>query len=397
MDTQTLTARVVCPIDQPALAGGQVTIAGERIVAVEPAGSRRADLDLGNVALLPGFVNAHTHLDLSGLRGRCPPSNDFTTWLKQVIAHRRQQAADEMEADIRTGLRACLAAGTTLVGDISATGASAAILREAPITSVVFHELLGLTPERAASATETARSFLEHFGAAERCRPGLSPHAPYSVHADLFRSAAELARRFAVPLAVHLAESQEELQLLREHAGPFVSFLQKLGVWHPDGLVRSPAEVIARCAAAPQRLFVHGNYLDPANSFEPGSTIVYCPRTHAAFGHDPHPFRELIARNVTVALGTDSLASNPDLDVLAEARFLHARHGDLEGASLLRMLTLNGATALGMESETGSLTPGKYADMVVLPVAEEELPDPYALLLESSQPVARVMWHGAWI
>jgi cytosine/adenosine deaminase-related metal-dependent hydrolase len=361
---------------------------------VEPAGTRAADTDLGNVALLPGFVNAHTHLDLSGLRGLCPPSSDFTGWLRQVIAHRRQQSPDRIEQDIRAGLAECIASGTTLVGDISAQGTSANALRTARIGSVVFRELLGLTPERAAASAETARAFLEETLPADHCLSGLSPHAPYSVHTDLFRRAAELARDRGAPLAVHLAESQDELELLCAHTGPFVPFLQDLGVWHADGLAHSPADVVAHCAAAPRALYVHANYLDPATPLPPGSSVVYCPRTHAAFGHSPHPFREFLARGVNVALGTDSLASNPDLDVLAEARFLRARHGDVDGAVLLRMLTLNGAAALGLSHVTGSFTPGKYADLVELPLPNQEAVDPHALVFESSQRVSQRMWRG---
>src|SRR5205814_8406147 len=123
----------------------------------------------------------------------------------------------------------------------------------------------------------------------------------------------------------------------------------------------------------------------------PPSTLVYCPRTTAAFGHPPHPFREFLQRGVRVALGTDSLASNPDLDLLAEMRFVHQRHPDFPGDALLRMGTLSGAEALGWADETGSLTPGKSADLVVVPLPDID-GDPYQLLFESPQPVARTMF-----
>jgi cytosine/adenosine deaminase-related metal-dependent hydrolase len=125
--------------------------------------------------------------------------------------------------------------------------------------------------------------------------------------------------------------------------------------------------------------------------------VVYCPRTHAAFGHAPHPFRELLARGVRVALGTDSLASNPDLDVLAEARFLHARYPNVPGHVLLHLATLAGAEALGRQDEAGSLTAGKSADLVVVPLAAEEPADPHELVLDSSRPVAAVLFRGEWV
>src|SRR5262249_36601051 len=125
-------------------------------------------------------------------------------------------------------------------------------------------------------------------------------------------------------------------------------------------------------------------------------TVVYCPRTHAAFGHPLHPFRELLARGVRIALGTDSLASNPDLDILAEARFLHRLYPDMPGADLLRAITLSGAEALGWQQETGSLEPGKSADLVVVPIPEETPPDPYHLVLASALRVSTVLYRGRW-
>jgi cytosine/adenosine deaminase-related metal-dependent hydrolase len=125
----------------------------------------------------------------------------------------------------------------------------------------------------------------------------------------------------------------------------------------------------------------------------PTQTVVVCPRTHSAFGHPHHPFPLM---NVRVALGTDSLASNPDLDILAEARFLRRHYPEVTPAKILRMLTLNGAEALGFAAVAGSLTPGKSADLVVLPLPNEERADPHDLVLDSALPVERVMFRGEW-
>ena len=145
---------------------------------------------------------------------------------------------------------------------------------------------------------------------------------------------------------------------------------------------------------APHVLLIHGNYLPPDTPFYPNQTLVYCPRTHAAFGHPPHPFPAFLERGVRVALGTDSLASNPDLEMLAEARFLHARYPDVPGDAVLRMLTLSGAEALGWADRTGSLTPGKSADFVVLPLSDSEPADPHALVWESDRSVQHVVIRG---
>jgi cytosine/adenosine deaminase-related metal-dependent hydrolase len=194
-----------------------------------------------------------------------------------------------------------------------------------------------------------------------------------------------------LPIATHLAESQPELELLRDHSGPFAEFLKELNVWDPSGLSADSLDIVR---SLPRGIFVHCNYLDPATHFSPTQTVVVCPRTHAAFGHPHHPFPKM---NVRVALGTDSHASNPDLDILAEARFLRLHYPEVAPATILRMLTLNGAEALGYDVVAGSLTPGKSADLVVLPLPAEEAGDHHDLVLRSPMPVERVMFRGAWV
>ena len=306
VDQTTYTARWIFPIDAPPLPGGTITIAGDKIAAVEPHGTRRADVDLGNAAILPGFVNAHTHLDLTGARGVCPPTPDFTQWLRQVIAFRRSRTPEQVQADIAAGLAECLRFGATMLGDISASGTTWPLLAEANCHSVVFYELLGLSRDRAKHSCETAQDWLEQHSVNENCAAGLSPHAPYSVHRTVYREVNGLP----VPMATHLAETLAELELLRSHSGPFVDFLNELNAWDSSGLIAEPRDVIDRW---PCGIFVHGNYLDPATPFLETQTVVVCPRTHAAFGHPRHPFPQFLQRGVRVALGTDSLASAPAL------------------------------------------------------------------------------------
>jgi cytosine/adenosine deaminase-related metal-dependent hydrolase len=212
----------------------------------------------------------------------------------------------------------------------------------------------------------------------------------------LLVAAASLAQNYRAALAIHLAETLAEIELLHHHRGPFVVFLKELGVWDKDGLMESTKRVMQIIyTRAKPRLFVHCNHLAPSARIPRGSAVVYCPRTHAAFGHPPHPFRDFLKRGVHVALGTDSLASNPDLDMLAELRFVHERHPDVAGDALLRMGTLSGAEALGWADETGSLTPGKSADLVVVPLPNED-GEPHDLLLNSSQSVTRTLFRGTW-
>ncbi len=393
----TYTARWVFPVAGPPLERGTVTVAGDRIAAVESHGARSSDADLGNVALIPGLVNAHTHLDLSGARGRIPPTDPahFTDWLRGVIAYRRSRTPEETQADVRAGLGECLRYGTTLIGDIAAEGASWDALTAAPVRAVVFRELIGLARYRQIESVDAATFWLVSRAPQVTCRPGLSPHSPYSAAHGLIRMVSSLS---SIPATVHLAETPGELELLDSQSGPFVPFLQEFRAWNRNGLSPSIDWILWVTRRSPCVLFAHCNYLPADTAFQANQSVVYCPRTHAAFGHSPHPFRDFLARGVRVCLGTDSLASNPDLDVLAEARFVHARYPDFPGDALLRMVTLSGAEALGWADEVGSLESGKSADFVAMPLPDRDEDDPHELLFADDEPDAarRTMFRGAW-
>jgi cytosine/adenosine deaminase-related metal-dependent hydrolase len=392
VDEQVLSARWVFPVSGPPLADGTVTVRGEWIESVDPAGVRTPDFDFGNAAIIPGLVNAHTHLDLSGARGAIPPGPDFVGWLRAVIAHRRTQNAEAVASDIRLGLAESLRFGTTLVGDIAAGGSTFSILADAPVWAVCFRELLGLPHGRVMSAWAELVQWANDHPDTPTCRAGVSPHSPYSVHKAMIEAAARLW-----PVCIHLAETTAERELLETQTGPFVPFLQELDAWDPSGLAPSWDWVIWKASRAPSAVFAHGNYLPPDTRLPPNGTVVYCPRTHAAFGHPPHPLREFLAQGVRVALGTDSLASNPDLDVLAEARHVYEAYPEVPGEVILRMATLNGAEALGFGQLTGSLEAGKSADLVVVPLMDRDASDAAALLLTSdNRGPRRTMWRGTW-
>ncbi len=256
----------------------------------------------------------------------------------------------------------------------------------------MFYELLGLTQSRAEQTWKEAQEWLANHKPTENCRLGLSPHAPYSVRASLFEQVAACP----VPIALHLAETLDEKQLVEQHSGSFVEFLGELGVWDESGLVES-LDHLLQIYTCQKPLLIHGNYLDPNQVLPGNSTVVYCPRTHAAFGHSAHPFREFLQRGIRIAIGTDSLASNPDLSILSEIRFLHRRYPDIPGLELLRMATLSGAEALEWDDITGSLIPGKSADLIVVPLSPVNSNDPYALVLNSSLPVQGVLCQGRWL
>jgi cytosine/adenosine deaminase-related metal-dependent hydrolase len=393
----TLTARWIVPVAESPLQRGTVTITGDRITAVEPRGCRAADIDLGNVAILPGLVNAHAHLDLTGSRNNIKYRGDLLTWLRDVVEYRRSASVREVSESIEAALSESLALGVTLLGDIASQGLSAPALAKARLRSTVFYELLGLQKTRAQQAWADACEWLAHVPAGPNYQCGLSPHAPYSVRPSLFRAAANLSNGRRAPLAVHLGESLHEIDLLENHNGPLVEFLTELGVWDPNGLVSGIDEVLDLERRAERTLFIHCNYLQTAPAISERATIVYCPRTHRAFGHAPYPLDKFLQAGIRVALGTDSLASNPDLSILAEARYVHERFPDIPGEMIVRMATLNGAEALGWAAETGSLAARKSADLVVLPLPNEEERNLHALILRTEIPIVATMFRGKWV
>ncbi len=397
-DPRTYTARWIVPVSSEPLANGTITVEGTTIAAVEPKGTRTPEIDLGNVAFIPGLVNCHTHLDLSGARGQIPPTDPehFTDWLKGVIAYRRSRIPEQTQVDIRAGLAGSLRFGTTLVGDITSGGASWDAIVEAKMRVVVFEEMIGLKPERIEASKREAAAWMEG-SETELHRRGLSPHAPYSVHRDLFAEAGRLCRVEKRPTAIHLGESREEIELLHRRRGPFREFLESLGAWCADGLADDFSSIMKIVDFRQPKLFIHMNHVAPSARIPRNSSCVYCPRTHAAFGHPRHPFREFQARGVRVALGTDSLASNPDLDLLAEARFVHSIRPEVPCDELLRMATLTGAEALGWSDETGSLEVGKSADFVALPLPDRDA-DPFELIFDEVDRMSerRTMFRGEW-
>jgi cytosine/adenosine deaminase-related metal-dependent hydrolase len=400
---QRLTARWIVPVDQPPIAWGAIEIDGERICVVGPADSLKASrpnvptVDLAEAIVLPGLVNAHTHLEFSNLARPIPAGNGFGDWIGQVVAHRRGQ--HDAGKAVEVGWGESLASGVTTIGEIATSDA----WRELPVTSpagVVYREVIGLLPERWDAALAAARYHLSRMK--DGWTLGLSPHASYSVHPELYERLIDLAVEANAPVAVHLAETQDELELLQHGRGPLVEQLRKFGAWR-DGLLpagRSVLDYLMPLAAAKRGLVIHGNYLTDAEieflAGQPNMSVVYCPRTHAAFGHVPHPWLRLIAAGVRVALGTDSRASNPDLSLWNEVRFLADEFPDVDPAALIRMATLNGAQALGCDADAGSLTQGKLANVIVLrPAESSDGTEPEAFALSATS-IAGVMRSGQW-
>ncbi len=391
-----LKARFVFTAVGPLLRDGVVVIAGSRLVGVEQSGPQETAIDLGNVAILPGLINAHTHLEFSDLAAPIGcPGMPFAEWIRAVVAYRRTRTDADRAAAVGRGLAECQQCGTTSVGDIataswpldefSATASN--------VQATIFLESIGLRQARVEAAIEASRFHLG-LGATRGLKVGLSPHAPYTAHPDLVRRLAGLSAATGVPLAMHLAESRDELELLKTGSGPLRNLLIEFDAWDDEAIRpgSTPLDYLRLVSAVSRALIIHGNYLRDEEIAFIGRrarqmSVIYCPRTHAYFQHASYPLAKLTAAGVNVALGTDSRASNPDLNLLAEMREV-ADRGLAPAEQILQMGTINGARALGREAELGSIKAGKRADLAIVHLAEGGVDDPYELLFDPRSRIA---------
>jgi cytosine/adenosine deaminase-related metal-dependent hydrolase len=398
-------ARCIFPGDGQPIVNGVVTIRGGRILQVGKTTSASHVDDLGDVAILPGLINVHCHLEFSHLRRPLgTPSGPFADWIRAVIAWRQATVATEQgywNQAIQSGLRECLAAGVTCVGDIVTVDQALDCYHDYPGYAWLFRELLGLTADRAAELSTRAERHISGFPRTARLMPALSPHAPYTTPLAVVNHAADLSRRRRFPVAMHLAESEAEMELLRCRHGPLVELLQEMDAWDeraiPGGV--SCADFIHALSRAHRSLVVHGNYLNSSDwqgiaASRNRMVVVYCPRTHRYFGHSYYRLSEMMAAGVRVAIATDGRSSNPDLRLLDDLRAAARWHHRVDPLSILRAGTLTAAEAIGCEDDRGSLHPGKSADMITVPVDRTVRNDPWSALFASDTPVQRVFVQG---
>jgi len=394
----------VLPIASPPIQDGWVEVDRGRIVAVggsrAASGERRTPNHEPRTAILPALINAHTHLELSWMRGRVPPSQSMGRWIQALMALRRgetpsdtvqRQAAADAVAEAR-------ASGTVACGDIGNTVMAADVLADAGMPAVLFHELIGFGPgDGRAQARDGALRVIQ--AVRPPVKPGLAPHAPYSVSPGLFRAVADEAAGRGMPSSVHLAESPEEVEFLRSGGGPIADTLKELGAWNdgwsPPGV--DPAAYLDQLGVLrPGLLVVHATQLVPAalsRLAERGCVIVTCPRSNRWTGAGAPPIRRFYESGVRVAVGTDSLASVDDLNLFNEMAEVRRLAPDVAARRILRSATLDGAAALGFDSELGSITAGKRAALITVrlppgPLGPEDVEE---YLLRGTQP-ADIAW-----
>lgn len=380
----------------PPLENGWLRIEGGRIAALGTGPPPEPATDLGDVVILPGLVNAHTHLEFSTLAAPLDGSGGLPEWIGRVVALRRGRPAADAAGAIRAGLAESAAAGVTLLGDIATSLPPPGIDAAGPRVRV-FRETLGLSGAARAASLATLRRDLDRLVAESRSA-GVSPHAPYSVAASLGRTALDIARRLRLPAAMHLAESPAEAELIGSGSGPLRTALERLGAW-PDEPPRllSAADWISLLARGPRGLVVHGTFLDDVAlarlaRHRDKLAAVVCPRTTRLLSGTLPPLDRFRSAGIRVALGTDSRASNPDLSVLGECRAI-VDGGLVSPAEALAMATVTGAWALGHDRRAGILAPGRPADLVVLRPAQR-IRDPHEAALDPAATIAATLRGG---
>ena len=412
MTVTKLRARLVLPITATPIRDGVITVADGVIRNVqsfckrEHSGkfsrpsisndSRCRYLDLGEVAVLPGLINAHTHLEFADLKQPLGEAGmEFPEWIKLVVANRFARDS-EGAGNVAIGINESIELGTVAVGEIATNnwlqrefaGREAGTLSNM-LSGTIFLERLG-------NDTATHEQLLvgaEHFNLETRSSEivgwegGLSPHAPYTVDLPFLQKLVQTAERYEMPVAMHLAESKAEIELLRSGSGPFKQMLQDLNAWYPQRFQSETSilDYLQVLSSSKRCLVIHGNYLtDNEMDFIAHNrqySIVFCPRTHRFFRHDVYPISKILRLGINLAIGTDSRASNPDLSVWNEMKCVAESFPNLDRKTILEMGTVNGARALGLESTLGSIEKNKLARLISIPFESCDGDDFYAAIL----------------
>jgi cytosine/adenosine deaminase-related metal-dependent hydrolase len=360
-------------------AAGRIAAVGPRAAVEPPEGAEV--VELGQAALMPGLVNVHAHPELAPYRGALEDLR-FRDWILRLVGSKRAALRDaDFDVAARWTAVESLRAGITTMAATEMSGAGFGAMLEAGMRGVVYREVFGPDPRQADGSMADLRAAVEGFRAraTDLVSVGISPHAPYTVSDALFRAAAEYALAEALPVAVHAAESTAERELVERGGGDFAPGLRARQIETPPR-GRSTVEMLDRLGILRTRpLLIHCVTVDGddlARMADTGSAVAHCPVANARLGHGAAPYPEMLDAGVAVGLGTDSVGSNNRLDLLEEARaasLLHRarlRSPDfLSAGDLLRLATLDGARALGLDGRIGTLEPGKDADLCAVSLA----------------------------
>lgn len=402
MSIQIYTANWVLPVDKPPIPNGEVVVEDGIIQEVRPQKSPESDREeLGDAILMPGLINAHSHIEYTALRGQIEDI-PFFPWIRALMASKTRLDRLDWLWSGRLAALELIAGGITTIGDNADAGISAQVAQECGLRATVYQELFGI------DNSETVYEIITRLDdklltnsrfESDRVRLGISPHAPYTIRPELFKVIAEYLSDTNLGTSIHVAETDAETDLIQSGSGPFAEMFQKRGIeWSIPGV--SPTRYIYDMQALTTSTLavhcVHQSREDIELIASTGASIVHCPKSNGKLGAGIAPLAEWLKTDgLCVALGTDSAVSNNGLDLFEEMRFAllsqRAATRSVEcvtAKQIVHMATLGGAQAMGISDHTGSLTPGKKADLIAVRLdSPHSTPatDPYAAIAYTSR------------
>jgi cytosine/adenosine deaminase-related metal-dependent hydrolase len=404
-----IRARVIVTMDGPPIENGAIAVSGNRIIDVGkfPEISARHSgqqlIDLGEQVMLPGLINAHCHLDYTCLRGQIPPKKSFADWIRAINAEKAKLSAQDYLASITEGFAEAKRFGTTTIANLTAFPELIPQLAP-PIRAWWFAELIDVrSPERANELVDRA------IGALKQARDsggglGLAPHALFTASTNLYRRCEEIAQRENILLTTHLAESREEMSMFRDGAGPLYDFMRSIGRPMDDcGHDTSLALFVSAIGAPGGRalpvgwIVAHLNELAKSDfelleAFRGKFHVVHSPRSHDYFAHSAFAFERLRDLGFNICLGTDSLASNENLNLFAEMRAFRRGEAAVSPKETLEMVTVNGGYALGRPQILGRIRANYFADLIAIPC--RGITDVFEEIVAFDGPVDWMMVNG---
>ena len=394
---KTLRARFVLPVGSPPIENGAVRVEGSRIVEVGPwrdlGGTAE---DLGDVVLMPGLINAHCHLDYTGMRNAILFSGKFSHWVRRLNELKRTQTDDEYLQAIAEGFNELKKWGTTSVYNIESFPELMVRMPIPPIRTWWFYELLDIrhrihTEDFVAGALaffEDHQSWQGGFG--------LSPHAPYTTSLELYELIRFCCEKYSMPVMTHLSETQEEFEMFAQSKGPLYDFLAPLGRDMADTGGTTPLRHLLQNNSLPHgAILTHMNVL-AEDDWELLRTrldfsIVHCPNCHAYFERPAFPMARFRESGLNLCLGTDSLASNKALNLFEEMRTVRENFPEVSPEAVLDMVTRNAARAIGQAGQLGEIAPGALADLIAIPCDSRDV---ITSVIENRREISWMMISG---
>ena len=401
--TIRINAKYILPVTTPEIHNGSILIKNGKIQFIG------REKDCPNIAnhqvshypdhlLMPGLVNTHTHLSLSRLKNKIKSGMPFNSWIKEIISYNDSLTEIDEKDACKEGIKNLIATGTTTIGDISRSGFSTKVMQNMRVRGVIFLEIIGFKKSMIEDQMNRVHELLWDWKGDGLVKCGLSPHATYSVSPQLIKLSFRLAKVKKLPLVMHIAETKEELEFIENGEGDLRQLLESLDRWEPEWKPEktSPIKYLENSGNLSGITGIHLNHINDEDFKiikKNNMSVVCCPKTHQWFQRDrSYHLTKFLENNINVAIGTDSLASNETLNMFEELILIRKQFPEISHETLLKMVTINGAKALRLEKEVGSLETGKKADIIGLKINRDD--DIYKSIFSSKGEITFSMVEG---